>query len=134
MPHVIVEYSDNLSKSVDLQKLADDLHDVAIASGLMDLAALRTRFSERHIYRIADRHPENSFMHIVARMREGRDKNDLRAFAQSLLTVAREALDSATPVRPYALTVEIHEITQFTVRHNTVRERIVAEAKKNEQS
>ncbi len=97
MPHVIVEYSDNLSKSVDLQKLADDLHDVAIASGLMDLAALRTRFSERHIYRIADRHPENSFMHIVARMREGRDKNDLRAFAQSLLTVAREALESSDP-------------------------------------
>ena len=134
MPHVIVEYSDNLSDSVDLEALADNLHEVALASGLMDLAAMRTRFAPRHIYRIADRHPDNSFMHIVARLREGRDKNDLRALAQSLLTVAREALDAGNPLRPYALTVEIHEITQFTVRHNTVRERIVAEAKKNEQA
>ena len=128
MPHVIVEYSDNLSDSVDLQALADNLHEVALASGLMDVAAMRTRFAERHIYRIADRHPDNSFMHIVARLREGRDKNDLRALAQALLSVARTALDSASPVKPYALTVEIHEITQLTVRHNTVRERIVAEA------
>ena len=79
MPHVIVEYSDNLSDSVDLEALADNLHEVALASGLMDLAAMRTRFAPRHIYRIADRHPDNSFMHIVARLREGRDKNDLRA-------------------------------------------------------
>jgi 5-carboxymethyl-2-hydroxymuconate isomerase len=134
MPHVIVEYSDNLRDSVDLETLADNLHEVAMASGLMDLAALRTRFAERNIYRIADRHPDNSFMHIVARLREGRDKNDLRALAQSLLTVARESLDAGNPLKPYALTVEIHEITQFTVRHNTVRERIVAEAKKNEHS
>jgi 5-carboxymethyl-2-hydroxymuconate isomerase len=133
MPHVIVEYSDNLSDSVDLQALADNLHEVALASGLMDVAAMRTRFAERHIYRIADRHPDNSFMHIVARLREGRDKNDLRALAQALLSVARTALDSASPVKPYALTVEIHEITQLTVRHNTVRERIVAEAA-NEQA
>jgi 5-carboxymethyl-2-hydroxymuconate isomerase len=128
MPHVIVEYSDNLSGSVDLQALADNLHDTALASGLMDIAALRTRFAPRQIFRIADRHPDNSFMHIVARLREGRDKNDLRALAQALLSVARTALDNATPVKPYALTVEIHEITQLTVRHNTVRERIVAEA------
>ncbi len=133
MPHVIVEYSDNLSDGVDLELLADNLHEAALASGLMDIAALRTRFAPRQIYRIADRHPDNSFMHIVARLREGRDKNDLRALAQSLLAVARDGLDAAEPLRPYALTVEIHEITQFTVRHNTVRERIVAEAQ-NEQA
>ena len=129
MPHVIVEYSDNLSDSVDLEALADNLHDVGLASGLMDIAALRTRFAERKIYRIADCHPANSFMHIVARLREGRDKNDLRALAQAFLTVARAALDAGKPMKPYALTVEIHEITQFTVRHNTVRERIAAKAK-----
>ena len=70
MPHVIVEYSDNLSGSVDLQALADNLHDTALASGLMDIAAIRTRFAPRQIFRIADRHPDNS-LHAYRRPSPG---------------------------------------------------------------
>ena len=123
MPHIIAEYSANLEDTLDVQALADALHQVMIDSGLAEIAAIRTRGERRDIYRIADGNPQNGFVHIISRLRIGRSKEQLQKLADGLLAAADHQLESTYKKHPTMLAVEIHEIDQLTVRKNTLREK-----------
>ena len=126
MPHIIAEYSANLEDTLDVPAMIDALHQVMIESGLADLAAIRTRAERRDVYRIADRNPQNGFVHITSRLRIGRPKDQLQKLADNLLAAADRALEQTYKTHPTMLAVEIHEIDQLTVRKNTVREKASA--------
>jgi 5-carboxymethyl-2-hydroxymuconate isomerase len=121
MPHVIVEYSSNLEDSMDVGDLLDALHQGVIDSGLADTAAIRTRAFRCEHYRIADRNPENGYVQITVRMREGRPQAALQSLAERLLAAAEKSLERAFAAHPIGLALEVHEITQLTVRRNTIR-------------
>jgi 5-carboxymethyl-2-hydroxymuconate isomerase len=121
MPHIIVEYSSNLDGSLDIRKLVDDLHQVVIASGVADIAAIRTRAERRDTYRIADGDAKNAFVHILARLRRGRSADMLTRLSEALLDAADKALARAFATHAIAVTVEIEEINNITARKNTIR-------------
>lgn len=123
MPHVIMEYSANIEGSVEIGALLGDLHQTMIDSGLAEIAALRTRAERRDQYRVADGNPDNAFVHVVIRMREGRPKEALQRLGESLLATANKRLDRAYAAHPLALTIEIHEIGHLTFRRNTIRDK-----------
>jgi 5-carboxymethyl-2-hydroxymuconate isomerase len=78
MPHIIAEYSANLEPALDPQGLIDELHEAAVASGIAEVAAIRTRAERRDVYRVADGRPEIGFVHVVARLRIGRPQEKLK--------------------------------------------------------
>jgi len=121
MPHIIVEYSANLDDSLDIRAFIDDLHRCAIDSGIADAAAIRTRAERREVFRVADDNPANAFVHIVARLRIGRSEEQRRALADVLLAVTNRHLQRADKTHPLAITVEIEEIDNLTVRRNSIR-------------
>ena len=108
MPHLILEYSSNVADRVDIDGLVDAVHDAALATGIAPLDALRTRAVERRYYAIADRHADNAFVALVARLGAGRtdDTGDLWWPGQTLtlqvknyrnITIAvADGLDGAT--------------------------------------
>jgi 5-carboxymethyl-2-hydroxymuconate isomerase len=110
MPHLIVEYSANLDAKVDIDALLRDLHEAAAASGVFPLGGIRTRAARREGYRIADGHPDNAFVHVVARIRHGRPL-EVRQRAGTLLfdTLCR-ALATAYATTPLGISLEIQEI------------------------
>ena len=110
MPHLIVEYSANLDAKVDIDELLRELHDAAAASGVFPLGGIRTRAARRERYRIADGHPDNAFVHVVARIRHGRPL-DVRQRAGTLLfdTLCR-CLQTAYATTPLGVSLEIQEI------------------------
>lgn len=121
MPHVIVEYSANLEGAMDIQGLLDALHQAVIDTGVADVAAVRTRAERRDHYCIADRDPKNGFVQITVRLREGRPKEAYQKVAETLMAAAEKSLERAFASHPLQLALEIHEITQLTLRKNTVR-------------
>ncbi|MDB5600652.1 MAG: hypothetical protein JWN71_2696 [Xanthobacteraceae bacterium] len=123
MPHVIAEYSANLEDRLDIGALIADLHQVVAASGVADLAAIRTRAARREHFRVGDGAPANGFVHITMRLRVGRSQEILNALGQSLLDAADRRLQDVHATHPVALTVEMHEIDQLTFRRNSLRER-----------
>lgn len=123
MPHIIAEYSANLEDCLDVQALVDDLHQVAIDSGVAELAAIRTRAERREYFRVADGNPANGFVHVTARLRIGRPEEKRTALGEALLAAADKRLTAVYPTHPIGLTVEIHEIDEMTFRRNTLRER-----------
>src|ERR1700759_1329606 len=110
MPHVIVEYSANLENEVPPQRLAQETHQAAIASGIAEPVAVRTRLKRREHFRVGDGSPENAFVHIDIRARRGRPLEQKKHAVQTIYDQANKTLDHVFKTRPLALTVEIHEI------------------------
>jgi 5-carboxymethyl-2-hydroxymuconate isomerase len=122
MPHVIVEYSANIEDEVSPQRLVEDMHAAAVASGIADVAGFRTRAERRDVYRVGDGNAKNGFVHIVARIRHGRSLEQRKALGELLMAAAEKALERAFAAQPLALSVEVHEIDPETrLMRNTVR-------------
>jgi 5-carboxymethyl-2-hydroxymuconate isomerase len=123
MPHIMVEYSANLDNSMDIQGLLNALHQVMIDSGHAPLEGTRTRAMRREHYCVADRNPNNAFVHIIVRMREGRPKEVYQTIAEQLMAAAEKNLEHALSTHPMQLALEMHEITQLTLRRDTIRKK-----------
>jgi 5-carboxymethyl-2-hydroxymuconate isomerase len=121
MPHVIVEYSANLDNSMDVQGLCNALHQAMIDSGHAPLEGIRTRAQRREHYCVADRNPDNAFVHIIVRMREGRPKEAYQKVGEMIMAAAEKSLEKTLQKHPMQLALEMHEITQLTFRRDTLR-------------
>lgn len=78
MPHFIVEHSANLTRTHDMQKLADEISAVSAASGVFPLAGIRVRMHPVQVYAMADGHRNNAFVAIVMRVGAGRTTQTLQ--------------------------------------------------------
>jgi 5-carboxymethyl-2-hydroxymuconate isomerase len=110
MPHLIIEWSANLREQVDIARFLVVAHDAAMATGAFAPAALRTRAIECTHARVADGHPDNAFIHVVLRMRPGRDPDTKQRIGQQLFEAMRTYLAPAFAVTPLGLTFEMQEI------------------------
>jgi 5-carboxymethyl-2-hydroxymuconate isomerase len=108
MPHLIIEHSANVADRVDIDDLVGALHDAALATGVAPLDGLRTRAVGRDHYAVADRHPDNAFVAVTARLGAGRSEDDQLRLIEALM----EALDAAVGAagRAMMLSVEYQEI------------------------
>jgi 5-carboxymethyl-2-hydroxymuconate isomerase len=123
MPHVVVEYSENLSASVNLQALVDHLHQSALATGVFPLGGLRTRAEERKIYKIADGHPDNSFVHVTMWLGHGRDEaTKLKAAKHvfdDLVTFLKPVFDKV----PLGISLNMQELDPvLNFKHNNLHD------------
>ena len=84
MPHITIDYSDNLAKHHDLQKLCDRLAKVAIGTGVFPEAGIRVRLHPASHWTIADGHPKNAFVSAVLRIGEGRDTETRAAATKAI--------------------------------------------------
>ena len=124
MPHVIVEYSANIENEITPQRLVEEIHQAAIASGIAEPVAVRTRLKRREHYRVGDGSAENAFVHIDIRARKGRTLEQKKHAVQTIYDQASNTLEPVFRARPLALTVEIHEIDPETrLLRNGMRER-----------
>jgi len=124
MPHVTIEYSANVATDdggpVDVAGLVDALHDAALATGIATVDALRTRAVGRRYYAVADRHPDNMFVAVTARLGAGRSDDDKRRFVDALMSSLQGFLGEARATM--MLSVEYQEIDPaFRVNSNNLR-------------
>ena len=111
MPHVIIEYSSNLRESLKPEQFVKAVHRAAMATGeFAPSAILRTRAAERTCYLVGDEDPGNGFIHIVIRVRPGRDRETKRKLGESVFSAICDYLKPLFDSRRVGLTFEIHEI------------------------
>ena len=108
MPHLIIEHSANLAERVDVDRLVDALHDAALATGTASIDALRTRAVAREHYAVGDRHPDNAFVAVTARLGAGRGEAEQQRFVEALMDALDHALGAARETA--MLSVEYQEI------------------------
>lgn len=125
MPHIIVEYSANLEAAADLPGLCDRLRVTAAGLDIFPLTGVRVRALRCDTYSIADGDPENGFIDISVRLREGRPLEARKAATAALFAAAETHLDALLAARPVMLSLEMRNIdAELAPKRNTVRDHI----------
>ena len=120
MPHITIEYSQNLARHHDIDGLVAAIHGAAIDDGLPPVAGLRTRAVGREHYRVATADSEFAFVAIVARIGPGREAEAKTRFVTRLIDTAEETLASG-PLK-IAFSAEVQEIDpEFRINRNHIR-------------
>ena len=127
MPHLTVQYSQNLDHDVDMEEFCSVMSVAMQETGVFTLAGIRVRAHQMPNYYVADGHPKNAFVDMVLRMGEGRSdatKSEVGAF----LKARAEAVFAPLLAEPFfALSLEIVTISKpFSWKTNSIHARINA--------
>ena len=110
MPHFSIEYSSNLEKKVDIKNFCNILRLAGIETGVFPIKGIRVRAITCHHYSIADNNPENGFIDISVRLREGRDLETRKKATQHIFDTAQNFLNPILEKTPFALSMEMRHI------------------------
>lgn len=109
MPHLIVEYSANVERLIELDSLLDRLHACALETGVFPLGGLRVRAHRTDAYRIADKAPENGFVHVTALIGHGRPLDVQQRAGEQLMAALTTHLQSLYDKSPLAISLTVQE-------------------------
>ena len=108
MPHLVLEYSDNIE--VDVQPLLARLHEEVVATGAINLKGIKSRAIKHTQYRIADGDPDYAFVHVGLLIREGRPIKTQKEATQRVMNVLKETFGCYFETRKLSLTVDLKEM------------------------
>ena len=108
MPHLTLEYSDNID--VDVQPLLARLHEEVVATGAINLKGIKSRAIKHTQYRIADGDPDYAFVHVGLLIREGRPLEVQKEATQRVMKVLKETFGHLFEKRKLSLTVDLKEM------------------------
>ena len=108
MPHLTLEYSDNIE--VDVQPLLARLHEEVVATGAINLKGIKSRAIEHTQYRVADGDADYAFVHVSLLIREGRPIEIQKETTQRVMKVLKETFGHLFEKRKLSLTVDLKEM------------------------
>ena len=112
MPHIIIEYSDNVEEIIQLDGLIERVHKTAISTGIFPIGGLRVRAARRDHYKLADGHPDNRFVHVELKIGPGRDKEDKVAALKKIFSCVDDYLKPIHENGPLAMSAELNEFDE----------------------
>jgi len=110
MPHLTLEYTDNLS--FDVQPLLARLHTEVVATGAINLKGIKSRAVRHTEYRIADGNPDYAFVHVNLLIREGRSIEIQQEAARRVMAVLKDAFGHRFEKGYLSLSVDIKEMRE----------------------
>ena len=110
MPHLTIEYSENLAENIEISKLVKVMHDSAASIEALPLGGLRTRASRREFYLIADGDSSNTFVNVVLRIAPGRSDEVKKQAGEKLFSALKDFFKLFIQSSPIALSLEIQEL------------------------
>ena len=114
LPHLIIEYSENLENTIDMAGLVDAMHATAVTLDPLPTGGIRTRSVARRDFRIADGHRDNGFISVVLRIAKGRSDDEKQAVGEALFSTLTGYVERAFDMGPMSLALEIQEIDPET--------------------
>ena len=110
MPHLTLEYTDNLT--VDVQPLLARLFDEVVATGAINLKGLKGRAICHKDYRIADGNPQYAFVHVSLLIREGRPPEVQQDATRRVMAVLQDTFGKRFENSYLSLSVDIKEMRE----------------------
>jgi 5-carboxymethyl-2-hydroxymuconate isomerase len=122
MPHQIIEYSANLDAHLDIEALVETMHKTAVGIDALPIGGIRTRAARRELYRIADGHPDNTFINVTLRIAP-RPADVKKDTGERLFVALKEFVQPVFDEQPISLSLEIQEIdAEFRWKHGNIRD------------
>ncbi|UOQ45892.1 5-carboxymethyl-2-hydroxymuconate Delta-isomerase [Halobacillus salinarum] len=124
MPHVIVEYTDNLSPHTDIQSLLEKLSKVLVGrKETYPIGGIRVRAHKVTDYCIADGNEDDAFVHTTFKIGKGRSEETKLATCEELFQVIKEHFAPVYEEKYLALSLELAEFQYKTFKHNNIHSR-----------
>ncbi|MEF2279158.1 5-carboxymethyl-2-hydroxymuconate Delta-isomerase [Deinococcus sp. YIM 134068] len=125
MPHVIIEYTDNLTGETDIPTLLEVIHAVLMRHGdVFPVGGIRSRAVALHDYRVADGREDDAFVHVTLKIGAGRGDEVKRAVGDELFGVVGAHFAEVFARRYLALSMELQEFGEAgTYKHNNIHAR-----------
>jgi 5-carboxymethyl-2-hydroxymuconate isomerase len=122
MPHVTVEYTQNLRDQAAIPLLLERINQTLMAqAGVFPLGGIRSRAIELADYRIADGAGDYAFVHTSFRIGAGRSDAVKRAACEALFQTIKDHFASLFDQRPLALSMEFAETDEaWSWKHNNL--------------
>ncbi|MEQ8262760.1 5-carboxymethyl-2-hydroxymuconate isomerase [Pseudohaliea sp.] len=111
MPHLVLEYSDNLpEEKLAIPDLLETLCHAAVGTGLFQVAGLRARaYCAKH-HRVGSGNAVNGFLHVSMMVGRGRTQSERESAAKTLFEALKSHLKPVMAERPVALSFEMREL------------------------
>ena len=110
MPHISLEYSQNLEAALDMHGLCVALKDAAAATGVFPAAGIRVRATACTHSVIADGDPRHGFIDIHVRLRAGRTAEAKSAATDAIFAAATKFTAAHMAAHPFMLSLEMRDI------------------------
>lgn len=130
MPHVTVEYTDNLAAEGDIPGLLRTLADALCDSGgVFPKGGVRVRAVRLSEYAIADGAEDDAFVHLTVKIGAGRPAAFKTAFFGALFDKVKAHFAELSARRGLALSMYVEEADEAGgFKHNTIHRRFAAES------
>jgi 5-carboxymethyl-2-hydroxymuconate isomerase len=112
MPHLKLEYTDNINIPTNFDDLFIELHRVLVEWGRIDINNCKSRAIKLDRYLIADGQTNDSFIHLDVRMFAGRSEEVLCNIGENLKSVLVEYFVKNNARNKVQITIEIQEINK----------------------
>lgn len=110
MPHLTLEYTDNLD--FEVQPLLARLHEEVVATGAINLKGIKSRAIRHTQYRIADGDPQYAFIHVGLLIREGRPVEIQKEATRRVMAVLKETFGFRFEKEHLSLSVDLKEMRE----------------------
>ncbi|CAJ0738609.1 5-carboxymethyl-2-hydroxymuconate Delta-isomerase [Ralstonia edaphis] len=125
MPHVIVEYTDNLGDDARIPELLRAMNETLMAqNGVFPTGGIRSRAIKLTDYRVADGKEDDAFVHVTLKIAAGRTPETKKAACDALFEAIKAHFAEAFARRYLALSMELTEFDEGgSYKHNNIHAR-----------
>lgn len=126
MPHIIVEYTDNIKEEANIPSLLQKInHSLLEHDGLFPIGGIRSRAIELKDYFVADGTEDDAFVHVTLKIGAGRTEERKKIACEKLFEEIKTHFNDLFEKRYLALSLELFEFNDAggTYRHNNIHQR-----------
>ncbi|MDQ0351583.1 5-carboxymethyl-2-hydroxymuconate isomerase [Alkalibacillus filiformis] len=124
MPHLILEYTDNLKNDLDVANLLKNINQALLKhSDLIPIGGLRSRAIELNDYVVADGQEDDAFVHATLKLGKGRTDEEKKRICDELYEAIINDLEPLFNQRYIAFSLELFEFAHPTYKKNNIHER-----------
>jgi 5-carboxymethyl-2-hydroxymuconate isomerase len=114
MPHLTLEYSNNLVGTVNLNELFKKIHRALAEFDSVRLSEIKSRAIPYDQYHIGDGSPQRIFIHLTVAVLDTKPLAEQKQISELMLSILGEEFARSNRERPCDITVEIRPICQQT--------------------
>lgn len=124
MPHLIIEYTDNIKEEANIPQLLKKVNEALLThSDIIPIGGLRTRAVELKDYLVADGTEDDAFVHVTLKLGGGRTEEDKKKVCDDLFATIKDHFANIYEKRYLALSMELFEFTYPTYKQNNIHKR-----------
>jgi 5-carboxymethyl-2-hydroxymuconate isomerase len=125
MPHLVVEYTDNIRSAAGIKAFLRKANRVLLdQDGIFPTGAIRSRAIELHDYVVADDTADDAFVHATLKFGAGRTAAQKKKVGDELFAMMKAHFEELFAARSLALSLELYEFDESgTYKHNNIHAR-----------